>query len=208
MAIKRAVSVDEITKKKFKELPLTGDWLKMLGTPQASGVWIIWGLSGSGKSRFKMQLARCLAEFDRVAFNSLEEGARKSLQKNIIECKMSEVKENFFILDREPIDDLKTRLRKKKAPRIVFIDSVQYTGMTKRQYIELKEEFPNVLFIFSSHADGKEPQGGVAKFIRYDSDVKIRVEGFKAFSASRHGGGEPYVIWPEQARLYWIDIKE
>lgn len=206
MAIKRAVSVDEILKKKFKHIDLEGDWLKAFGVPEASGVWILWGVSGSGKSRFTMKLAKCLTAFGKVAYNALEEGARRSIQKNIIETNIKEVANKFIILNREPIEDLKTRLRKKKSPDFIIIDSLQYTGLSKKEYIALKEEFPNKLFIFISHAEGKEPQGSVAKFVRYDSDVKIRVEGYKAFPVSRYGGGEPYTIWAEGAADYWMQI--
>ncbi|RWX00951.1 P-loop NTPase family protein [Flavobacterium cerinum] len=207
MQINRALSVDQIYNKKFIELKLDGEWSAALGEPEASGIWLIWGNSGNGKSRFSMMLAKCLAQYGKVAYNSLEEGARKSLQKNMIECRMHEVKKKFTILNREPIEELRKRLSKKAAPRFVFIDSLQYTDLTKKQYIALKEEFPNVLFIFISHAEGKEPKGALAGFIRYDADIKIRVEGYKAFPLSRLGGGEPYTIWPDEAKKYWADIK-
>lgn len=206
--INRAVSVSELKNKKFKKLELTSKWDKCIGTPEANGVWFVWGNSGHGKSRFLMLLAKELTRHGKVAYNTLEEGARLSMQMNINDAGMDdeEVKKNFIILNREPIDDLKIRLRKKKHPHFVFIDSFQYTGLSKRQYIELKEEFTDVLFIFNSHAEGKEPQGNIAKFVRYDADVKIRVEGFKALPMSRLGGGEPYVIWEQGAADYWMDI--
>jgi hypothetical protein len=206
MTIKRAYSVDQILSKKFIDIKFEDEWLATFGEPEASGVWLIWGQSGSGKSRFCMQLAKELTKYGKVAYNSLEEGARKTMQKNIRECRMHEVKKKFIVLNREPIEHLKIRLKKKQAPRFVFIDSFQYTGLTRNQYIKLKEEFPDVLFIFISHAEGKEPQGNTAKFVRYDSDIKIRIEGYKAFPTSRYGGGEPYIIWKEGARDYWAGI--
>ncbi|KGO88413.1 hypothetical protein Q765_00420 [Flavobacterium rivuli WB 3.3-2 = DSM 21788] len=207
MEINRALSVDQILNKKFIELELPDEWAASLGEPEASGIWIIWGNPANGKSRFSMMLAKCLAQMGRVAYNSLEEGARKSFQNNVKACRMHEVKKNFIVLNREPVEALRERLSKKQAPRFVFIDSLQYTELTKKQYIALKEEFTNVLFIFISHAEGKEPKGALASFIRYDADIKIRVEGYRAFPASRMGGGEPYTIWPEAAAKYWAEIK-
>lgn len=203
MAIKRAVSIDELTRKVFKEIELEGEWKNSIGIPEMSGVWLVWGQSGSGKSRFTMQLAKCLAHYAKVAFDALEEGARKTIQKNVIETNLSEVKNKMVILNREPIEELKIRLRKKKSPDIIILDSLQYTGLTKKEYIELKEEFHNKLFIFISHAQGKEPKGAVADFIRYDADVKIWIEGYRAFITSRYGGGAPYTIWEEGASDYW-----
>lgn len=206
--INRAVSITELKNKKFKKLPLSPQWKKFIGMPEANGVWFVWGNSGHGKSRFLMLLAKELTAHGKVAYDTLEEGARLSMQMNMNDAGMDEesIRKNFFFLNREPIEDLKIRLRKKKHPHFVFIDSFQYTGLTKKQYIELKEEFTDVLFIFNSHAEGKEPQGNIAKFVRYDADVKIRVEGFKALPMSRLGGGEPYIIWQEGAADYWMDI--
>ena len=206
MAKSRAVSVDEILKQKFIEMPFEGVWKDFLGDPERSGVWLIWGHSGNGKTSFMLQLSKYLTNFGRVAYNTLEEGTRKSMQLAIKRANMLEVSKKFILLNREPMEELKERLRKKKSPDIVIIDSFQYTGLNKRDYIALKEEFSNKLIVFVSHADGKHPEGRTAKFVRFDADVKIRVEGYKAFPASRLGGGEPYVIWNEGAEKYYTEI--
>ena len=67
----------------------------------------------------------------------------------------------------------------------------------------LRDTFRHKLFIFISHGEGREPKGNVAKSVKYDAFVKIYVEGFKAFSQSRFGGGAEYVIWDSGARTYW-----
>lgn len=209
MTIKRAVSVDDILKKKFVDLELSKQFKRLLGKPERSGVWIIWGESFNGKTSFCLQLAKELCPSGKVYYNTLEEGARKSMQTAIIRENMKEVKRRFTIGNRESIEDLKIRLRKKIHPHIVFIDSLQYTGMTKAEYKALKEEFAEkILFIFISHADGKNPEGALAKFVKYDADVKIRVEGYQATCLSRLGGeNEPYTIWEEGAAQYNIKIK-
>ena len=61
--------------------------------------------------------------------------------------------------------------------------------------------------ILISQATGKEPKGELADFARYDVDMKIRVEGYKAFPEGRlNGGGHPFVIYPKKAAEYWGDI--
>ncbi len=207
-SIQRAVSVDEILKKKFIELQLPPQFAKLLGTPEMSGVWIIWGESFNGKTAFAMQLAKALTKSGKVFYNTLEEGARKSMQNAVITQNMQEVKRRFLIGNRESIDDLKIRLRRRKSADIIFIDSLQYTGLNKKEYKQLKEEFSNKLFIFISHADGKNPEGSFAKFVKYDADVKIRVEGYKAMCLSRLGGDkEPYTIWAQGAAQFETNIK-
>lgn len=208
MAKNRAVTIDQICKKKFVELDLPPDFKKLIGTPERTGIWLIWGQSFNGKTSFSMQLAKALTNCGKVFYNTLEEGARKSMQMAVIAQNMQEVKNRFLIGNREGMDELKERLRKKKSPDIIFIDSLQYTGINKSEYKQLKEEFYNKLFIFISHADGKNPEGSLAKFVKYDADVKIRVEGYKAMCLSRLGGDkEPYIIWAKGAAEFELNIQ-
>ncbi len=189
----------------FNELPFEGDWYEAIGKPEISGAWLIWGDSGNGKTRFALQLCKYLAQFCRVAYNSMEEGASKSMKKAFREVGMNEVRRNVILLDNEPISELKERLRKRRSPDVVVIDSVQYTGMSYRDYTALRAEFRNKLFILISHADGKNPAGRTAKSIRYDAFVKIRIEGYRAFALSRYGGGEPFTIWEAGAKAYFSE---
>ncbi|MFK5855409.1 MAG: DnaB-like helicase C-terminal domain-containing protein [Bacteroidota bacterium] len=201
--MRRAITVEQLIDTKFDTMQFEGLWEASFGIPERSGVWIIWGHSGNGKTRFAMQLAKYLTNFGKVLYNTLEEGARKSMQRVVTDENMKQVSSRFLVLHREPIEELKERLRKRKSAEIIIIDSYQYTDLTKRQYIELKEEFDKKLFIFISHAEGKHPEGRAAKFVRYDADIKIRIEGYKAFPVSRYGGGKPYTIWHDGAEKYW-----
>ena len=58
-------------------------------------------------------------------------------------------------------------------------------------------------FIFISQADkaGKDPAGSVAKHIRYDADIKIKVEGYKAFVTTRYEDTERGEGGADQLRL-------
>jgi len=201
--LNRAVSIDQLERMKFNELPFEGEWRALVGEPEISGSWLIWGNSGNGKTRFALQLCKYLAQFCRVAYNSLEEGASKSMKKAFKEVGMSEVKRRVILLDNEPIEELKERLRKRRSPDVVVIDSVQYSGMNYKDYTALRRDFTNKLFILISHADGKNPAGRTAKSIRYDAFVKVWVEGHRAFALSRYGGGEHYDVWPEAAANYY-----
>lgn len=200
---KRAVSVTNLIATKFEVMKFTDQWLAAFGEPELNGVWIVWANSGNGKTSFCLQLAKYLTAFAIVGYDSLEEGVRLSFKQAVIRAGLKDVSRRFVLLHREPMSELKQRLRKRRSPRIWFIDSFQYTGMTKKEYMALKEEFPDKLFIFISHAEGKEPAGKTAKFIRYDADIKIRIEGYKAFPLSRYGGGEELVISPELAEKYY-----
>ena len=196
----RAASLDQVLRTRFKVLPFEGEWKDAIGCPELTGSWIIWGNSGNGKTRFALQLCKYLCQFGRVAYDSLEEGVSVSLVKAIKETHMMEVRKKFVVLDKEPIDQLTERLEKPKSPDIVCVDSLQYTGMSYEQYKALKERFPKKLFIWISHADGMLPEGRVAKKVRFDSNVKVFVQAYRAEPVSRYGGGKPYIIWEEGYR--------
>ena len=170
----KALGVDQFLKAKKRVMPFEGAWRAAFGQPAYTGSWIIWGASGSGKTRFALQLCKELTKYGRVAYDSLEEGDSLSLQRGF--------RDNF-----------------------VIIDSLQYTGLSYRDYLALRRELPNKLLVFISHALGREPKGNAAQSIRYDCDCKVRVEGFRALVTSRFAEGipEPYTVWAEGAQNYW-----
>lgn len=200
--LKRALSPSEMVAKRMVTMPFEGEWMSHVGQPERSGSWIIWGPSGNGKTRYALMLGKYLTQFGRVAYNSLEEGISQSLKRAIMDCGLVGVR-RFILLDKEPIPDLILRLQKPKSPDVLFIDSIQYSGLNYRDYRQLRDTYRNKLFIFISHAEGKEPAGRTARSVRYDANIKIYVEGYRAFAASRYGGGVPYTIWEEGAeRIY------
>lgn len=207
---RRAISPQKMNKKKVETIPLTGDFKRLIGNPECRGSWFLMGDSGMGKSTFLMQLAKELAKYHKVDYNALEEEDRGSMQALMEENKMTECRKgSFMLLNGWPIEDHMERLRQKRSARIVIIDSVQYLKMTITDYKQLLAEFHNKLFIFNSHADGKQAVGALAKKIRFDADVKLFAEGFKVTSRSRMSRGklpDEYIVWQEGADKYWKNI--
>lgn len=202
----RAYSVREALSKKNPSLPFEGAWAKSFGMPSRTGVWIIWGESANGKSSFAMQLAKELTKYGKVAYNSLEESLSLSFQQNMQRCRMEEAGGRFQILDREPIAELGERLKKKRSPDFIIIDSLQYSGLNYKEYKRLKEQHPSKLFIFISHADGDKPKGATAMSIQYDADMKIMVRGYRAICKGRFipEAGNHYTIWADAEAKYWL----
>lgn len=201
---RRALSINDIKAYNPKILEFDGAWKDSIGCPELKGTWLVWGGSANGKTRFALQLAKYLCKFGWVVYDSLEEGLSLSLRMAILQVGMVDVRRRFTLLDKMRVNELREVLNKKKqSPNIVIIDSLQYTGMSYKEYQDLRDSFPNKLFIFISHADGRNPKGDVGKSVRYDANVKIYVEGYKAFPQSRYGGGEAFTIWQEGAEKYW-----
>lgn len=213
---KRALSPSEVCKIKHKTFPLQGRWAAALGEPETSGIWIIYGASGNGKSSFVMELVKELCKYDKVIYNSLEEGLGKSFADNLARHRMGEVDKRLQIYEKMDMEVLKAKLLQKRTANIAIIDSVQETELTsKPKYQKWKEELEDKLIIFVSQVDEKgNPAGAVADKIKYDSMIKIHVSGLRAecisrFSAAADEEGKPiekvgcYEIWEERSAEIW-----
>lgn len=209
----RAISNKNVLTAKFEVAEFDGAFLASFGKPELRGAWIIYGGSGSGKTSFVMQVCKYLTRFRRVAYDSLEQGLSLSLQKAWERVGMEEAGNRIILLNKESLKDLRLRLAKKQSPDVVVVDSVHYwLGLKMSDYINLRNDFPDKLFIFVSHEKGGQPDGKLAQKIRYDSDIKIRVEGYKAFVTTRYEvaergeGGADFVIWEQGANDYWANM--
>jgi len=210
--MKRAISPAELLAIKFEEFDFAGQWFEAFDKPETNGVWFIWGNSSNGKTGFTLKLLKYLTTFDEPGkrtkgrkgiYNSLEEGRRKTMQDAFRESNMAEVT-GRVIMVQESIEELIIRLKKKGSPQIVVLDSIQYAGLSFLQFLALKRMFPNKLFIVLSQAEGRKPKGRMANDVMFDADLKIWVEGHRAYSKGRYIGKKGYYTnWIEGAAKYW-----
>ncbi len=208
----RALSNKNVCDARFETAEFTGAWLDSFGRPELRGAWIIYGESGCGKTHFALMLMKYLARFvNRVAYDTLEQGLSLSFQNSWNDAEMQDVGASAIVLDKETIEDLRERLDKKRSPSIVIIDSITaLVGFTRAVFTKLINDYPDKLFIFIAHEENGKPYPAVAQHVRKLSEVKIHVEGFKAFFTTRFKGenGEgqkPFVIWEQGATDYWAD---
>ncbi len=208
----RAISNKNVLTAKFEVADFEGTFLASFGRPELRGAWMIYGGSGCGKTTFVLQICKYLTRFRRVAYDSLEQGLSLSLKRAWERVGMAEVGNRIILLNKEGLKDVRLRLEKKRSPDVIVIDSVHYwLGLKMSDYINLRKDFPDKLFIFVCHEKHGLPDGKIAEKIRYDSDIKARVEGYKAFITSRYEiaelgeGGADFVIWEQGAQEYWID---
>ena len=169
------------------------------GLPTVNETWLIHGQSGSGKSSFVMQLARKLTEYGTVLFMSYEEGVGQSFQKRIARFKMNEVQGRFRIATADTIEELTARLKCKKSPKFVIIDSFQAAGWEYPETEALIKNFPRKCFIFVSQEHKGQPMGKAAIRLKFFAGVKVRVCGYKAYCQGRFipAPGAYYPVWPE-----------
>lgn len=189
---------------KFDTIELSGEWGNCIGSMTRHGVVLIWGKSGNGKTSAALSFCKEMTRFGKVLYVSLEEGYSESLQRSMRYSGVAECSSRFQILRKATLKELDERLSKKRSAEFVAIDSFQYLGISYSQYAEFKQKHPDKMLIFISQCDGNQPAGRAARRVMYDADLKIWVEGHKAFSKGRFIGstGEA-VIWSKRAEDYW-----
>lgn len=204
--IPRAFTYTDIERKVFDTLPFTGEWLRHLGEVERAGSLLIYGGSGHGKTTYALQLMKYLCSFEKCFYNSAEEGMSKSFQRSL---KLNNLKvvSGKYTFQQEDYAQLIARLSRKRQPKIVFIDSVQYLFRRYKRngedkYFELIKNFPDTLFIWISQMQKNEPKGAIADAIKWDAQSVVRIQDFKAYvEKSRTGGDEitPYVVSQQKA---------
>ena len=184
---------------------LDPECMKYFGELEHGFRMIVWGLPKGGKSNLVMQFIKWMMAFGRVLYVSLEEGFSLTMKRTILRH-LDEEKHgsNIEFADHNmTYEMLFTKLSKKKSPRFIVIDSLQYWGITIDQYRKLSKAFPSKSFIMISHAQGNEPKGALAKSIRHDVGIAVHVKWFIAFIESRYGGLNNLVIWLDGAKKKW-----
>lgn len=202
--MKKTLSINNIINMQYETIPFAGEWFEAFGEPERTGVWFIWGSSGSGKSSFAMMLCEELCRHGKVLYNSIEEGTSLTFKSKLERLNVGDMRRRFNVVS-EPIPVLSERLERRRSADFIVIDSFQYAGVNYREYIEFKEKYPNKLLIFISHADGTRPSGRSAKSVLFDASLKIWVEGYRATSQGRFIGpnGGKFTIWKDGEWRFW-----
>lgn len=196
---------------RFDKVEFDGEWRDLIGNPVLTGMWIMWGKSSNGKTSAAVKLLHYLTNFEKCIYWSKEEGVSDELQGAMerVLWSSSQEKKVFIPQNSWKLDDLKKHLRTPKSAKIIFMDSIQIFAKNygNQFYYDLKNEFAGKkLFIFVSQADGSEPRGTIGEDVKYDANVKMRVEGGKLTSQSRIRGSKhgAHVIVHEQLyNEYW-----
>lgn len=209
----KALGIVQFHQMKFDILPIQGtEFEGLLGEVARHFIAVIKGYSGNGKTEFTIRLCKMLAtKYEKVDYLSYEQRHSKSLQDATIRNNMEEVKGSFIPVDPlfkkpENVNNLEhfcERYDKRGSAECIVIDSVDYTGFTKADYLHIKERYNNKkTFIFIAHSDKSgKLRKQIAEDIWFDCDMGVFVKTYIAFpEKNRFGGFEPYVIWEKKAR--------
>lgn len=204
----KVISLRQLQRKKYNFLDgLPEDIEQSFGKLTKNFILIVWGNSGNGKSNFILQILKCLMGYGSVLYVSYEEGTEASMQVMAHRHLNKKHSGRIRFADASmSYQALFTRLDKKRSEQFIVIDSIQYMGISYKDYKQLKEAYPNKSFIFLSHANGRKPRGKVAEDIMYDATIKCHIEGYVVDVKSRlklDGLPVPYVVWEDGAKKVW-----
>lgn len=191
----RGIGISEFLDRKFITYDFRGTWAATFGQPERNMKCIIWGDPGHGKTEFCIKLAKYLAQFTKVYYNSFEQGICKTLQDALIRNDMQEVSGKIVFGDQESFEEMLERLGARNAPQVCIIDSRDYINLTTAQFKTLIDKHPRKVFIVVCWQSAGKPRGEYAKQIAYMCDVKIQVQNFVAYPRSRFGGNQKFIIW-------------
>ena len=197
--MKRAYSPKEIAKKTYKTLPWGGRWEEAFGLPEERATWFISGASASGKSSFVMQLAYELTHYGQVLYLSYEEGVNQSFQERMLRFDLDKKQGWFRVVTNDTLEDLTERLKKRHSAKFIIVDSFQMAYWSYPETEALVKMFPKKSFIFISQVEKGQPTGKPARRLLYLADVKVRVQGFRAYGQGRFNpdAGNSFVVWEE-----------
>ncbi|NNV54556.1 P-loop NTPase family protein [Limnovirga soli] len=204
----KLVNVTQLLQKTYEVISCSQKMKDCFGEMQDTFTMIVYGPSGNGKTNMLADVLKEFGHLGEVLYLSFEEGHGKTIQDLIIRHGLDKI--NIKFLDTEDFPNFYQRMKRKQSPKIVVIDSWQYSRWTFDDYKQLKESFVfgktpgrRKIFIFISHADGDEPKGASAKEVKFDCNIKVHVKQFIGFIVSRFGSKRNYIVWEEGARAYW-----
>ena len=200
---KRAYTPKDIEQKKYDCFDWSGAWLSVFGNPAVNSMWLVQGMSASGKSSFVMQLAKKLCEYGPVLYLSYEEGVDKEFQRRLQYLHMSEVQGKFTVVTDETPEEVDERLSRAKSACFVVMDSFQAAcdlyGWSYEAVMSMMRRYSKKGFVVVSQEHKGQPLGKPALRLKYMATMKVRVAGYRAYCQGRAAGepGSYYTVWEE-----------
>ena len=199
----RAITLKNLHDKKFKVFPFEGIWADVMGQPELTGAWLIYGAEKNGKTWFSLKLAEYLSSFAKTLYVSAEEGTGKTFVDACKRAKLDARNRNLQFLEYTLLVDLNEKIAKRKSAKIIFIDNITiYSDELKNGGLrDMLKQHTDKLLVFVAHEDRKEPYTATAKLCRRLAKVIVRVQGLMCFVSGRCPGGT-LMIDEDRARLF------
>lgn len=199
----RALSAKNIFDKKHKTIVLDGIWADVLGTPEAAGIWLIYGSEKNGKTWFALMMAIELSKQFRVDYVSAEEGTGADFVNSCRRAGLTANNQRIKFRDYEVWDDVVKPLASTRPPKVVIVDNITIymDELDKKMIADLRLAHPNTIFIFLAHEERNDAVPALAKHAKKLAKIIFHVRGLSCNVAGRCPGGT-INIDEEKAALY------
>ncbi|GIZ15749.1 hypothetical protein [Capnocytophaga catalasegens] len=203
MARIKGISVAKLLEKKYKTFDFDGVWREVMGTPEVSGFWLIYGAEKQGKTWFALKLAEYLSQFEKTLYISAEQGYSWGFQQSCSRAGIDPTNPKMKIVPYVKLDELEKTLKRQRAPKVVIIDNITtYNDELKNGKLrKLQMNYKDTLFVFVAHEEKNEPYTAIAKLCKKLAEIIIRVEGLACQVSGRCPSGV-LTIDEEKAMLY------
>jgi hypothetical protein len=178
----------------FETLPFTGDFERLIGTPTANFVAMVFGSPGGGKTTLCLMLAEYLCNnHDKQAiFSTIEEGINHTFQAKLKRIKAAH--KNLSIANHlpenlEPFD-------------VIILDSVNKFGFDSKKLHSLRQEYPEKIWIWIFQTTKNGLFKGEQEY-EHDCDVVVKVLGGVATTEdqkNRFGGHDTLVVYTKETK--------
>jgi predicted ATP-dependent serine protease len=176
----------------------------VIGNAERKGCWIIYGCEKNGKTWFTLKLAKEIAQHERVAYISAEEGLDDSFTEAVKRAGIT-TSDNILWDEYLSVNDIIKKFKKQRSANIIMIDNLtMYSDEMKPTEIKKKllDALPNKLIIFVAHEERKDAYPAIARMAKKLAKVIFHIEGLKAFVTSRFSPGGEVVIDEEKSEIY------
>ena len=165
----------ELAKREYKELPFTGQYLKLLAKPAEGFKMMISAEPGTGKSYFSLQFAKYLTQFGRVLYATSEEYGTATLAKKLKE-----------ILVPDTVDISGTVKGLDLSPyKFIFMDSINDMDLSLDEFKALKQAHPETAFILIMQNNKDGSFKGRNEW-PHEMDIVVHGVGYKKFNVSKN----------------------
>ncbi|GHT13445.1 hypothetical protein AGMMS4956_09620 [Bacteroidia bacterium] len=194
-----------LDKKPGETVRLSDELAACIGEAERKGCWLIYGYEKNGKTTFALMLSKTIAQYERVAYISAEEGTDKSFKDACLRAGIT-ADDNILWDEYLSVDDLVKKFQRPRTPNIIVVDNLTiYADELKPTEVKkrIMDALPQKLLIFLGHEERKSPYPATARMASKYAKVIFHVVGLKAIVTSRFGNGGELVIDEENSELFY-----
>lgn len=174
-----AINMADAMRIRVVPLPLPHEWRRFLGDLPRLQQWtmFVYGPPFGGKSSFLLKFSRVLAYYGKVLYVNAEENTKGGTIQNKARL-LQILSDKIYFLDDDTLESIREELGAGEYQYCV-IDSISEMANTMNEtlgIIDIRKEFPDISFIFISHADKSEKTYLGPSKLKHKVDIALLVE--------------------------------